>query len=106
MNNAETSTLSDILGKHQADLLADWVREQISAVGRDPGKLKEAELREQSREFLSLLRVAVQGGPLDDIHSSQWDGVRGILNGLSRSRSLQGFSPSETASFVFSLKKP
>ena len=29
-----------------------------------------------------------------------------MLGGLSRSRSLQGFSPSETATFVFSLKAP
>ena len=29
-----------------------------------------------------------------------------MLNELSRSRGVQGFSPSETASFVFSLKKP
>ena len=32
--------------------------------------------------------------------------MRELLQELSRSRSFQGYSPSETASFVFSLKKP
>ena len=32
--------------------------------------------------------------------------VRNILTEVSRTRGLQGFSPSETATFVFSLKKP
>ena len=36
----------------------------------------------------------------------EWSGVREMLANLSRSRGLQGFTPSETASFVFSLKKP
>jgi rsbT co-antagonist protein RsbR len=35
-----------------------------------------------------------------------WDFVREFLTGISRSRALQGFSPSETATFVFSLKQP
>jgi rsbT co-antagonist protein RsbR len=106
MSKIGTSSLPNVLAKHEAELLADWVNEQISAVGRDTGKLKEGELREQSREFLSLLRAAAQSGQLDDIRAPQWESVRSMLGGLSRSRALQGFSPSETASFVFSLKKP
>ena len=106
MSNAGTSSLPNVLAKHEAELLADWVKEQISTIGRDTGKLKEGELREQSREFLSLLREATQSGQMDDIRAPQWESVRSMLGGISRSRGLQGFSPSETASFVFSLKKP
>ncbi len=106
MSDTKTSSLLDILAKHETDLQVDWVREQISALGGDSGRIKEGELREQSREFLSLLRGAVQGGQVDDMKSSQWDAVRGMLSTLSRMRGLQGFSPTETASFVFSLKKP
>ena len=32
--------------------------------------------------------------------------MRSLLDGVSRSRAAQGFSPSETATFVFSLKEP
>lgn len=106
MNNSATNTLSSVLAKHEADLLADWMSEQLSTMGRDRARLKEGELREQSREFLSLLRSALSAGNSEDLRTPQWDGLREMLNNLSRSRGLQGFSPSETASFVFSLKKP
>jgi rsbT co-antagonist protein RsbR len=38
--------------------------------------------------------------------ASAWDGTRELLGEVSRSRAQQGFTPSETATFVFSLKQP
>ncbi len=38
--------------------------------------------------------------------SGAWDEARELLREISRSRATQGFSPNETASFVFSLKQP
>jgi rsbT co-antagonist protein RsbR len=38
--------------------------------------------------------------------SPAWGPVREMLSDVSRSRALQGFSPSETATFVFSFKRP
>ena len=35
-----------------------------------------------------------------------WSAVRELLGEFSRSRALQGFTPSETATFIFSLKEP
>ena len=41
-----------------------------------------------------------------DIQSDAWRGVREFLERLSRSRAQQGFTSGETATFVFSLKRP
>ena len=98
--------LLEVLANHEADLLADWIKEQAAGAPRRAGTIRETELRDQSKEFLSLLKAAVKDGSLNDIKGAQWSGVRGMLTDLSRSRGVQGFSPSETASFVFSLKKP
>jgi rsbT co-antagonist protein RsbR len=98
--------LPEVLANHEADLLADWIKEQAAGAPRRAGTIRETELRDQSKEFLSLLKAAVKDGSLDDIQGAWWSGVRGMLTDLSRSRGVQGFSPSETASFVFSLKKP
>jgi rsbT co-antagonist protein RsbR len=106
MSSNGKSTLPEILAKHEADLLVDWLKEQTADGGHRLAALKESELREQSREFLALLRAASQSGQLDDIQKPEWTEVREMLASLSRSRGLQGFSPAETASFVFSLKKP
>src|SRR5262249_3502315 len=57
------------------------------------------------REFLALLRHALATGGVDVQHPA-FERVRERLGDISRSRALQGFSPSETATFVFSLKQP
>jgi rsbT co-antagonist protein RsbR len=67
--------------------------------------LSDRDLESQSREFLGLLRDAVKDAPSSDVtRAPEWGRVREMLAGVSRSRSLQGFSPSETAGFVMSLK--
>src|SRR6185437_11737433 len=41
-----------------------------------------------------------------DINGQEWAMVRERLSDISASRAKQGFSPEETAAFVFSLKLP
>ncbi len=67
--------------------------------------IKESELRAQCSQFLQLIRQGLETGNLN-FQSSAWDRVRGMLGDISRSRAIQGFTPSETASFVFSVKRP
>jgi rsbT co-antagonist protein RsbR len=105
MAQGNHSVIPELLKRHEADLLADWTGTQ-SASGPSAGRLKDTELREQCRSFLSLLRNALQHGDTTDISTEEWLGVREMLADVSRSRGLQGFSPSETATFVFSLKQP
>jgi len=102
---ATDAVIPRILKTHEADLLEEWLREQRSAF-RAGSKISESELRTQSREFLSLLQEATQGGNITDVQGPSYGRVRDVLGDVSRSRSLQGFRPSETATFVFSLKRP
>lgn len=99
------SKIPEILTTYKAQLLTDWVQQQI-AEGNHKGLLKETELREECREFLDLFKHAVQQGDLSDTHASEWKGVREMLVSVSRTRSQKGLTPSETATFVFSLKQP
>jgi rsbT co-antagonist protein RsbR len=98
--------LSAILNKQESTLLSEWIKEQSSVQGRQGAVLKESELRKQCSEFLGLLRASLEQGKEADIESPQWKGVREMLEELSQSRVALGFSPSETASFIFSLKRP
>jgi rsbT co-antagonist protein RsbR len=67
--------------------------------------IKESDLREQSRRFLQLFTAVMQQNG-DDENAGSWKSVKDMLGEISRSRVAQGFSPSETATFVFSLKQP
>lgn len=99
------SKIPKILKNSKAELLIDWLQEQRNA-GIRKDLIKETELREECREFHELLAGAVQQGNLTDIYSPEWHGVREMLASISRSRSHKGFTPSETANFVFSFKQP
>jgi rsbT co-antagonist protein RsbR len=107
MNIKGKSRIPEIISKRESELLVDWMREQLAALTLRGDLMKESELREQSRRFLSLITRATldQGNP-SDINGRAWDDMREFLSGISRSRAQQGFSPSETATFIFSLKQP
>ena len=101
-----TSRIPDIVGEHEGDILAEWMRNQLARIRRD--LIDADELREQSRRFLALLRRTLQngGGADSDISTPQWAEMRELLADVSRTRARQGFSPSETATFILSLKEP
>jgi rsbT co-antagonist protein RsbR len=101
----DQTNISELLSRHESDILSEWIRAQMADTRRSH-LLDERELRQQSGEFLSLLRNGTQKGALDDIAGREWDDARRMLEDLSRSRARLGFSPSQTATFVFSLKEP
>jgi len=105
MANDSISMLNDVLQKDNGSLLQSWVESQVSSPTFRPDRESPQDLSENSRRFLSLLRDAVKTGDAD-IMGPSWLGVRQMLDGLSVARAQQGFSPSETASFLFSLKQP
>jgi len=107
MNQKGKSRIPELISKRESDLLADWMREQMAATTLRGDLMKESELREQSRQFLNLMiRAASQQPNMDNINAPAWEETREFLSGISRSRAHQGFSPTETATFIFSLKQP
>src|SRR6185437_11913333 len=81
-----------------------WIK-QMSGATRRSDLIKDTELRAQCSRFLELVRQEVESGS-SDLQSPGWQGVRDQLAELSRSRAQQGFTPTETATFVLSVKKP
>jgi rsbT co-antagonist protein RsbR len=100
------SRIADFIERHEKDLLAAWIDTQLQSVASRRDLINEVDLREQSRQFLRLVREATSRGGIDDIQTPRWEPVRELLAAISRTRARQGFSPSETAMFVFSLKEP
>lgn len=105
-HNNNQSRIPEIVKKYEAELLVQWVEQQLAAPTMRRDLIKETELREQSRQFLKSFREAVQNGSLTNITTPDWTPVREILTNFSNSRTRQGFTPIETATFIFSLKQP
>jgi rsbT co-antagonist protein RsbR len=98
--------ISSILKRFESELLEDWVKRQLGAATARPDLMKESELRQESGRFLKFLREAAQSGEIADINAAVWTPVREMLTELSAIRARQGFSPAETATFIFSFKEP
>ena len=105
MSTTPTSRLDDLISRHEEELLHDWLQEQRIGAGGG-GLSSEEEIQRESREFLALLRVGLSEGAAETLDGAPWGAVRDYLRALSRSRARSGFSPSETAMFVLSLKQP
>src|SRR5262249_53563024 len=98
--------LPQLLEEDEQALLAQWLEAQKKVGALRSGQISESELAENSRRFLATLRGGAESGQFTDITTPEWDPTRTVLEELSRSRAALGLTPSETATFVFSLKEP
>jgi len=104
MSMGQNMQMADEIRNQQDVILKDWMAYQLSALTLRRELVKEAELRETSRRFLDLFSEAF--ATTADSSAPTWKLVKDNLAEISKTRALQGFSPSETAMFVFSLKQP
>ena len=104
MEKKEFVDVSELLRKKEREILDAWIKAQIDVPALQKGLITEKQLREESVQFLRLLVKAITGGNLEDITVPEYDEGNKFLADLSVSRASLGFSPTETATFIFSLK--
>jgi rsbT co-antagonist protein RsbR len=102
--SGKSRDLATLVSRYQDVILAEWIKE-MSGTTRRSDLMKDSELQTQCSQLLGLLRAGVEAGDMN-FQSPTWDKTRDMLGQVSSSRALQGFTPSETASFVFSAKRP
>ena len=105
---ANARTIADLLRAQESAILTEWMRLQQHDLSLRNNLLKPGELEQQCREFLSAMLAALESGGAgaDVATSAVWAPLREMISGISRTRARQGFTPTETATFVFSLKQP
>lgn len=99
------TVIQEIFKKDEAGLLSDWMREQSAASTRRSDLVSDEALRAESADLLRKLRDAIPGG-IGEIGAEHWRETREMLANTSRARAVQGYTPTETATFVMSLKQP
>jgi rsbT co-antagonist protein RsbR len=97
--------ISQIIQEHEADIGAEWVA-QLEALTVRSNVVSKEQLRRHCQQFLTAFARGTRSGELQNIEHRSWDDVRDLLAEISSSRAKGGSTPSETASFVFSLKQP
>jgi rsbT co-antagonist protein RsbR len=97
--------ISQLIQDHEADIGAEWI-EQLEALTVRANVVSKDQLRKHCQQFLTAFAQATRAGELQNIDHRSWDEVRDILSEISSTRAKNGSTPSETATFVFSLKQP
>ena len=104
VQNPKAGALVTVLSKSESSVLTEWIKEMGGATRRTD-LMNDSELRSQCSKFLKLLREGAESGS-SDVQTASWQPLRELLTEISRSRAQQGFTPTETATFVLSVKKP
>lgn len=97
--------LGEIISKNEAQISANWMRD-IEASLQRADLISKTELKTQCSSMLSALVTGIKTSGPKDISGAGWNPARDLLQEISASRARQGFSPSEVAIFVLSLKQP
>lgn len=103
MANPPKSRIPAILSEAARPISADWL---ANVAGKGDSRLPASELGTQCESIVARLAQACRDGNLSDVNASSFAPLRDVLADVSRTRALQGFSPTETATFILSLKQP
>jgi len=95
----------DVVRKNHDKLLEEWLQGIKTGIRRRD-LIDERELKSQASDVLTTIAAAPVDASLDDLHTSAWQSLKDLLATISASRAIQGFTPSETAMFILSLKAP
>ncbi len=99
-------TLVSALQTRRQEIRAKWLEQLAQVAASAKGRVSSKDLAKQADDFLNIVATAAQTQGIDDISIEGWQPVRDFLEDLSRQRVLAGFSSDETATFIFSLKRP
>jgi rsbT co-antagonist protein RsbR len=97
--------LAEVLQNQQETLLAAWIKHLLDSIRRTD-LISDKELRAQATELLTSIAASARSGKVSDVSGSEWATTREMLRDIAASRAKQGFTSSETAIFVLSLKQP
>jgi rsbT co-antagonist protein RsbR len=98
--------MSKLLGAIQQNrepVLQDWLKCLKQAVGRR-NLTGERQVDAEAAEILSGIADVPAETTLEEFEGAGWQPLKEMLSNLSASRATQGFTPSETALFILSLK--
>jgi rsbT co-antagonist protein RsbR len=96
--------LADIIAQNEDQIRSEWIRDMGKAIQRSD-LMSKMELDEQARSVLNAVVLGLRNSGTD-VSVNGWTSARELLQEVSGSRARQGFSPTEVATFILSLKQP
>ena len=104
MSKTSNHKLAEVLVRREAEITNQWL--ELQAAGRKSSAGESQDITQKSRALMRALADAMQKDETGNIDSPAWLPLKELLTEFSEARSKAGYSSSETAYFVFSLKQP
>jgi rsbT co-antagonist protein RsbR len=102
MSSTSITALRDVLQNHESEIREAWISRLKNGVKNDAAT--QEQLRRHCHEFLNALTVAVGNEASLNTDARNWDDIRAVITEISSTRARLGSTPSDTATFIFSLK--
>ncbi|MGK5094782.1 STAS domain-containing protein [Deltaproteobacteria bacterium TL4] len=108
MNNPNKhSSFTSVIARNHEKILDNWINtiRNSSFELQSLQLISMEELSGQARNLLKLLSLVPDDANYSDLKGSEFDDLKDMLKEISMSRAKQGFNPSETTVFIFSIKE-
>jgi rsbT co-antagonist protein RsbR len=94
----------EVLSARRDEILNIWIKERLESEDFRDELISKHELRQQSQQIVEMLARALQESDDADFDNVSFDELRAFLNEISRQRAVKGYTPSENATYILSLR--
>lgn len=94
----------ELLSTRRDEILNLWIKERLESGDFRDELISKNELRQQSRQIVGMLTHAIQESDSEDFDNSAFDELRAFLNQISHTRAVKGYTPTENATYILSLR--
>lgn len=106
--NASTTTderpIVNLLSTRRDEILNLWIKGRLEADEFRDELISKKDLREQSRQVLEMLAQAIAASGDAGFEHPAFEDLRGYLNEISHMRAVKGYTPTENATYILSLR--
>ncbi|HVF57242.1 MAG TPA: STAS domain-containing protein [Pyrinomonadaceae bacterium] len=96
--------ISDLLATRHDEILNLWTAERLESDEFRDELISKKDLRQQSSQVIEMLAQAIRESGEADFEHPAFGEVRDYLNELSHMRAVKGYTPTENATYVLSLR--
>ncbi|MFN2456168.1 MAG: STAS domain-containing protein [Pyrinomonadaceae bacterium] len=94
----------DILTKRHDEILNLWIKERLESGEFRDELISKKDLRAQSQHIVDMLARSIKESGGGDFESPAFNELRGLLNEISHTRAVKGYTPTENATYILSLR--
>jgi len=94
----------ELLSARRDEILNIWIKERLESEDFRDELISKHELRQQSQQIVEMLARALREADAGDFDDPSFDELRAFLNEISRQRAVKGYTPSENATYILSLR--